>query len=223
MGCGRGADSWGWKDEQTGRYYALMARSNGTSFIDVTDPESPVYLGNLPSTSGQSTWRDVKVYADHAFIVADRIGNHGMQVFDLTRLRGLTTPLQFTADSLYTGVGSAHNVVINEASGFAYIVGAFECDGGLHMVDISMPKSPSFAGCFFEDGYTHDAQCVTYTGPDQDHQAAEICFGSNEDSLTIVDVTDKGSPVLLGKADYPQLAFSHQGWLDQEQAVFFYG
>ncbi len=223
MGGGSGSDSWGWKDTQTGRYYALMARSNGTGFIDVTDPESPVYLGNLPSTSGESKWRDIKVFADHAFIVADRIGNHGMQIFDLTRLRGVASPQQFTLDSLHPGVGSAHNVAINEGTGFAYIVGAIECDGGLHIVDINIPKSPVFAGCFFEDGYTHDAQCVTYTGPDQDHQGAEICFGSNEDTLTIVDVTDKGFPVLLGKANYPETAFSHQGWLDGEQGIFFMG
>ena len=51
IGGGSGADSWGWKDPQSGRYYALVARSSGTSFIDVTDPASPVYLGNLPTTS----------------------------------------------------------------------------------------------------------------------------------------------------------------------------
>lgn len=104
IGGGQGSDSWGWKDPQSGRYYAMVARSNGTSFVDVTDPQSPVYLGNLPSTSGNRPWRDVKVYADHAFIVADDIDDHGMQVFDLTRLRGLTSARTFTVDTLYNGV-----------------------------------------------------------------------------------------------------------------------
>ena len=54
IGGGQGADSWGWKDTETGRYYALFARSTGTSFVDVTDPRSPVYLGNLPSTTGST-------------------------------------------------------------------------------------------------------------------------------------------------------------------------
>jgi len=220
---GAGADSWGWKDSQTGRYYALLARSKGTSFIDVTDPRKPVHLGNLPSAISSSAWRDVKVYADHAFIVADNIPGHGMQVFDLTRLRGLSTPQQFSADARYTGVGGAHNVAINEDSGYAYIVGADECAGGLHMVDIRNPKAPSFAGCFSSDGYTHDVQCVTYAGPDVDHQGAEVCFASNEDSLTIVDVSDKNAPVMLGKAGYPFIGYSHQGWLDQKQGIFFMG
>ena len=223
MGGGEGADSWGWKDEQTGRYYALMGRSNGTSFIDITDPESPIYLGNLRSTSGSQPWRDVKVYADHAFIVADNISNHGMQVFDLTHLRGVQTPQEFSPDTTYRNIGPAHNVAINEQSGFAYIAGSNQCNGGLHMVDVNNPKSPAFAGCFSADGYSHDVQCVTYHGPDEDHQGAEICFASNEDSVTIVDVSNKSAPVMLSKADYPSTAYSHQGWLDEEHAMFYLG
>ena len=223
VGGGSGADSWGWKDLENNRYYALLGRSTGTSFVDVTDPTAPVYLGNLPSNAGSSSWRDVKVYANHAFIVADRIAGHGMQVFDLTRLRGVNSPQTFTVDTLYSNVGPAHNIAINEDSGFAYIVGADECAGGLHMVDVSDPKSPAFAGCFSADGYTHDVQCVTYSGPDTDHQGDEICFASNEDSLTIVNVSNKAAATMLGKVDYPLVGYSHQGWLDGSQAVFFMG
>ena len=224
IGGGSGSDSWGWKDSENGRYYVIMARSTGTSFIDVTNPESPVYLGNLPTTSGDEPWRDVKVYADHAFIVADGIPDHGMQVFDLTRLRGVVSPQQFNLDALYSGVGPAHNIAINEDTGFAYIVGSNDCAGGLHMVDIRNPKSPTFAGCYANDGYTHDVQCLTYTGPDQDHQGAEICFGSNGETFSIVDVSDKNVPVRLGKIfTYPQRSFVHQGWLNKDQAVFFLG
>ncbi len=223
MGGGDGADSWGWKDPQSGRYYALMARSNGTSFIDVTDPAAPVYLGNMPSTSGIQPWRDVKVYSNHAFVVADNIANHGMQVFDLTRLRGLTAPQLFSPDVTYRNIGEAHNVAINEDTGFAYITGSEQCSGGLHIVDVRNPKSPVFAGCFSADGYTHDVQCVLYHGPDTDYQGAEICFASNEDSLTIVDVSNKAQPVLVAKATYPSIGYSHQGWLDEDQAMFFLG
>lgn len=223
IGGGSGSDTWGWKDAETGRYFALFGRSNGTGFVEVTDPREPVYLGNLPSTSGDQPWRDIKVYENHAFIVADRIAGHGMQVFDLTRLRGVQTPQDFTVDALYTGVGPVHNVAINEDTGFAYLVGSDQCAGGLHIVDVRVPSSPVFAGCFAADGYTHDVQCVNYNGPDADHQGSEICFASNEDSLTIVDVSDKGSPVMLGKTAYPQTGFSHQGWLDEDQELFFLG
>ncbi|MPZ00750.1 MAG: choice-of-anchor B family protein, partial [Actinophytocola sp.] len=80
IGGGNGSDIWGWTDASTGKEYALMTRSNGTAFGDVTTPTSPVYLGNLPSHGGSSSWRDVKVYQNHAFVVADAINGHGMQV-----------------------------------------------------------------------------------------------------------------------------------------------
>ena len=65
-------DLWGWTDPQSGREYAIMGRADGTTFIDLSDPGNPVYLGELPLTEGAITnmWRDIKVYANHAFVVA---------------------------------------------------------------------------------------------------------------------------------------------------------
>ena len=67
-------DIWGWTDPQTGTEYALVGTQNGTGFVDLSDPTRPLLIGKLPSPNGRtSIWRDVKVYADHAFIVADRV------------------------------------------------------------------------------------------------------------------------------------------------------
>ena len=228
-------DIWGWTDPQTNREYALAGRTNGTSFIDVTDPGNPIYLGDLPMTEGAqaAAWRDIKVYSNHAYIVADGSGAHGMQVFDLTRLRNVQNPPQtFTADVLYDNVFSAHNVVINEAKAVAYIVGANSggetCGGGLHMVDISTPKEPVFAGCFADTetgiqrtGYSHDAQCVTYNGPDAEYRGREICLGANETMLSIADVTDPKNPKPISRAAYPNVAYSHQGWLTEDHRYFY--
>src|SRR5690554_7849912 len=94
-------DIWGWTDPLTGREYAPVGLSNGTSFVDVTDPSNPVYLGRLPAHSENSLWRDIKVYADHAFVVSEA-WDHGMQIFDLTRLRDVANPpATFTADAHY--------------------------------------------------------------------------------------------------------------------------
>ena len=30
------------------------------------------------------------------------------------------------------------------------------------MIDVSTPLKPKFVGCYDDDGYTHDAQCVVY-------------------------------------------------------------
>ncbi|MGW6928734.1 choice-of-anchor B family protein [Lentzea sp. NPDC054927] len=220
MGGGNGNDIWGWTDPSSGKEYAIVGRTNGTAFVDVSTPTAPKFLGNLPSNGGSSSWRDMKVYKDHAFIVADFITGHGMQVFDLTRLRTITTPQTLTADALYKEFGPAHNIAINEETGYAYAIGSNTCSGGPHMVDIRTPKSPKNAGCVAQDGYTHDNQCVIYRGPDATYRGREICFNSNEDTLTIVDVTDKANPVQIVRKAYSGAQYSHQGWLTEDQRYF---
>ena len=91
IGGGEGNDIWGWTDSSTGKQYAIMGRTNGTSFVDISDPVNPIYLGNLPPHSAAAVARDIKEYADHAFIVSEA-NNSGMQVFDLTQLRAVASP-----------------------------------------------------------------------------------------------------------------------------------
>tara|TARA_B110000503_G_scaffold136994_1_gene220398 strand:+ start:153 stop:1610 length:1458 start_codon:yes stop_codon:yes gene_type:complete len=226
-----GSDIWGWTDNTTGKEYAIAAMTNSTAFVDVTDPVNPVFLGRLDSNAGNNYWRDVKVYNDHAFIVADNVGAHGMQVFDLTKLRGLTTAQTFTADAIYDtdNLGSCHNIVINENTGVAYLVGCRNAagnrlaGGGPIFVDISNPKIPIKIDSYSEDGYSHDAQVVIYTGPDADYTNKEIYIGSNENKITILDVTDKNSVLKIAEIDYTQIGYTHQGWFTEDQRYFILG
>ncbi len=220
IGGGTGNDCWGWTDSVTGMRVALMGRSSGTSFVDITIPESPIYLGNLPTHTVNSTWRGIKVYNDHAYIISEASG-HGMQIFDLRQLRNVTNPpVQFTETAHYPGFGNAHTINVNEETGFLYPVGSQTCSGGLHMINAQSPAAPVFAGCVSSDGYTHETQCVVYHGPDAAHVGKEICFNSNEDTLTIVDVTVKSAPVQLSRTPYAGEGYTHQGWLTPDHRFF---
>ena len=220
IGGGSGNDIWGWTDPLTGREYALVGRSSGTAFVDISTPGRPVYLGDLPTKTDHSTWRGIKVFSDHAFIVSEAI-DHGMQVFDLKQLRDVTAPpVTFTETAHYAGFGSTHTLAINSRTGFAYAAGTRTCEGGLHAVDVRTPASPRAAGCFGLDGYTHETQCVVYNGPDTVYRDREICFNSNEDTLTIVDVSDKLEQVQLSRTGYGGSAYTHQGWLTEDQRFF---
>jgi len=237
MGGSRGVttnDLWGWTDPESGREYVILGMRDGTAFIDVTDPLQPTFIGKLAKTAASpaSLWRDVKVYGDHAFIVADSSGAHGVQVFALERLREFQgEPITFSETAHYGGVNSSHNLNINEESAFAFAVGNSSggetCGGALHMFNVEDPRNPAFAGCFQPPGPggravgTHDTQCVTYRGPDSRYQGREICFSSNGQAFSIGDVTDKREPMPLALATYPNLAYTHQGWLDEEQRYFY--
>ena len=219
IGGGNGNDIWGWTDSVTGKEYAIMGLTTGTAFVDISDPVNPVYMGHLPPHTGvsPSSWRDIKTYNDHAYIGSEAL-NSGMQVVDLTQLRNIASPpVTLVETAFYLGFSTSHNIVINEDSGFAYGVGG-NCAGGLHFVDIANPANPQAAGCFSSDGYTHDAQCVNYNGPDSEHAGKEICFAYNEDTLTIVDVTNKAAPVQISRTGYANRGYSHQGWLTDDQS-----
>ena len=218
-------DSWGWTDPDDGAEYYIMGLEDGTAFLDISDPVNPVYLGKLPTQTSATTWRDMKVYDNHAFIVSEATG-HGMQVFDLTRLRDVASPPEtFTADAVYNGFSDAHNIVINEDTGYAYGVGTDTFNGGVHFVDISDPLNPVAAGGYGTDGYIHDAQIVTYNGPDADYQGREIMISSNggEEVISIVDITDKNNPVGISTMAYPQSGYTHQGWFTEDQRFFLVG
>lgn len=230
-------DMWGWTDPVTKRDYALVGGAEGMTIVDISDPKRPVVIGQLPARFSQSLvfWRDIKVYKDHAFIVAEDLGS-GLQVFDLTEVRNyLGTPMTFASTATYDGYDHSHNIAINEDTGYAYVIGSDTCEGGLHMIDISSPTNPVFAGCGSTFGYIHDTQCVVYEGPDTNYVGREICFNSAtndlggpfspdrfESVLDIVDVTVKGAPVQLGRVEYPLDGYSHQGWLSNDQAYFFH-
>jgi len=222
----RANDNWGWTDPETGREYALVGRNDGASFIDITDPVNPVLVGDLPKTADTprtQLWRDIKTYENYAFIVADGAGAHGMQVFDLTRLREVAgMPVLFEPDLLYRGDGlnvveSSHNVIINEDTGFAYLTSR-GC-AGMHVVDISEPMDPTFVGCS-DPGGTHDAQCIVYGGPDEAYRGHEICLRMSGNRFQISDLTDKDNPVELSTASHPNPAYMHQGWVTDDHSYF---
>ncbi len=220
-----GNDSWGWTDPLTLREYALMCLSTGTIFVDITDGINSVVIGKLPTNTTNSIWRDVKTYGNYAFIVSEAVG-HGMQVFDLTRLRSVDPsngPIEFTADAVYEGFGNAHNIVINENNAYAYAVGTTTFSGGPHIIDISDPLNPTAAGGYSSEGYSHDGHVVTYTGPDTDYLGSEIYIGSNENEVVIIDITNKSNPALISKIDYPNVGYTHQGWFTSDMRYFILG
>ncbi len=235
MAHDRGAqlnDIWGWEDPETGKEYVLQGRTDGLSVVDISNPSIPVVVGNMMRTDGSpgAWWRDVKVYKDHAYVVADGSRQHGMQILDLTTLRDIDPadmPIELEPSGHYTGVASSHNIIINEDTGFAYAVGndsgGESCGGQLHMISLEDPKNPQFLGCYThpEFGGTHDAQCVVYHGADPDYNGKEVCLNSNGSAFIVADVSDKSNPTTVSVAYYPNTNYTHQGWLSEDHNYFF--
>lgn len=218
-----GNDIWGWTDPETGREYALSGLERVTAIVDVTNGNM-VPIATISRAT--SSWSDIKVFKNTMYIGTE--GSffspaQGIQVFDLTRLRGLQGGVgnvqSLSPDYVYDELTSSHNVVLNEQTGYLYVVGSNTCSGGLHIADLnSNPLRPEYVGCYSSDGYTHDAQCVVYNGPDTKYTGREICFNYNEDSLLIVDVTDKNNIREISNTRYSGSKYTHQGWITEDQS-----
>ena len=219
-------DNWGWTDRQTGKEYVIQGLNDGTAFIDISNPLDPVYLAKI-SVSTPSTWRDIKVFKNHAFIVSEA-NDHGLQIFDLTRLREIDAFKSLIPDKRLDTFGNAHNIAINESTGYAYVIGSQRFSGGPIIIDINDPKNPVEVGGYRNMGYSHDAQIVSYHGPDENFKGKEIYIGSNSDGgsnnkVVIVDVTDKSNPELITTKSYSGSGYAHQSWLSTDHKYLFFG
>jgi choice-of-anchor B domain-containing protein len=140
-----------------------------------------------------------------------------VQVFDMRKLEAFgprSRPAIFTADAVFTGVGSSHNIVNMADSNYLMVVGQKECSGSPYIVDIRDPLNPKKVGCQSNlDGYSHDAQVIRYSGPDSRYTGREIVISYNEDTLTIYDATVKDNLRVVSRTGYEGAQYTHQGWL----------
>jgi choice-of-anchor B domain-containing protein len=227
---GRGAGSWGWTSPE-GREFVAIAQEDGTAFAEVSTKGKLVYLGRLPQYDRApiSIWREIKGYKSY-ILIGSEAERHGIQIFDLGKLVDVnpSTPVVFSNDQDLTGfwieglpLGRSHNVVTNEEMNYGVATGFQPRDGplaaGLVFFDLTDPSNPQTLGGTGVDGYVHDAQCIVYRGPDEKYDGRDICYGYDEDSLTIFDVSDKENIKVISNTSYEGFVYTHQGWvLDPE-------
>lgn len=157
-----------------------------------------IYLGRLPQypDAEPSIWREIRGYQNY-MLIGSEAENHGVQIFDMTKLLDIdsASPVTFDGAADITGffndlpIGRSHNVAANEELGYALAVGSAPrvsaCASGLIFIDLSDITNPTSPGCAAGDGYVHDVQCLVYHGPDTAYEGTDICYGYNEDTLTM--------------------------------------
>ena len=234
------SDIWGWTSPDTGHEYAIVGTSSGVAFARITDPVNPEFLGLVATTDSNTTrnfWWDIKTYNNHAYWVTE-VNDSGVAIFDLKRLDLLgpaAADTLLTADDRYHGGGyrRAHNISINEETGFAYLTGASKhaaadpgfTDDGTIILDLKNdPLQPQEVGQILNID-SHDAQIVIYNGPDTEHQGREIAvlFNGADLEVGIYDVTDKGKIETLSVTTYAGASYAHQGWLTEDHKYMVMG
>jgi choice-of-anchor B domain-containing protein len=199
-------DVWGYVDE-LGNEYAIVGTSKGTSIVDVTDPSNPLEVFWIAGS--ESIWRDPCVHGDYAYVTTE--ASDGLLIIDLSPLPLSTVlPINTYTGTLGSPWQSAHTCFVDE-NGFAYIFGANRGNGGAIILDVqTSPMNPIEVGDF-DTWYVHDGFVRNDT-----MFLAHISDGF----LSLVDVTVKASPILLGTKTTPN-NFTHNIWpSDNGQFVF---
>ena len=199
-------DVWGYVDE-TGKEYAIVGTTEGTSILDVSDPTSPIEIFWIAGSS--SIWRDPCVQGDYAYVTTE--ANDGLLIIDLSPLPSSSVlPTSTYFGTTTPQLLSAHTCFVDE-NGFAYVFGSNRGNGGALILDVQTnPMQPTEVG-FFDNWYVHDGFVRNDT-----MFLAHISDGF----VSLVDVSDKANPILLGTKNTPN-NFSHNIWpSDDGQTVF---
>lgn len=216
-----GSDIWGFTDG-SGREYAIMGTQNGTVFFDLSNPTQPREIGSVAGAS--SIWRDIKtfVYDDsadsfsaYAFITTESA--QGIQIVDLSNV-----PESIREIPDYEGILTAHNIFIHPFSKdpFAYVLGSNLESGGVDILDISNPEGPIRVGGW-HDLYTHDFFLHDkWADPEFDGKDIGIAF-CGQVNISIIDFSDKTSPRTLKTITYPNITYSHSGWVSEDGRYLF--
>ena len=199
-------DVWGYVDE-TGKEYAIVGTTEGTSILDVSDPTSPIEIFWIAGSS--SIWRDPCVHGDYAYVTTE--ANDGLLIIDLSPLPSSSVlPTSTYFGTTTPQLLSAHTCFVDE-NGFAYVFGSNRGNGGALILDVQTnPMQPTEVG-FFDNWYVHDGFVRNDT-----MFLAHISDGF----VSLVDVSYKANPILLGTKNTPN-NFSHNIWpSDDGQTVF---
>lgn len=189
---------------QNGREYALVGCSQGMRIVDVTNPDVPVAIAQIPGPN--NLWKEIKVWKNYAYVTTEATGG-GLQIVDLSGLPNTTVPYTtYFGDGTIAGtVNKIHALHIDTTAGFVHLFGATMSDGaavGDLVLDLKPdPMNPVYVGKW-DVNYIHDG----YVNNDTLY-GGHIYAGY----FSVIDFKDKSNPVLIATTHTPG-NFTHNVW-----------
>jgi choice-of-anchor B domain-containing protein len=189
-------DCWGYT-APNGNEYALLGVLNGTSIIDVTNPQSIQEIDFVPGPS--SFWKDIKTYQHYAYVVTEQFG--GMQILDLSFL-----PDSVHLAAVYTGFQASHNIFIDSENGLLYAEGISSNPVRILSIDnAEQPVQISSFGLECHDMFVRDTLAFIAEG--------------TQGSIGIYSVTDPFQPSLVQRLIIPAGGYAHNVWTDPSNTL----
>ena len=214
-----------WGVAVNNREFAVIGSTEGTHFIDVTDPSNPeeVQFVEGAVTGPSIIHRDYHDNGCFLNAVADEPGSINatnkstLQIIDIRNLPN-SVEVVYDSDEL---IFRSHNIFIDEPNNRLYAcIANGTADPGfsaMRIFDISDPFNPEFLATHNSlEGLSiqqvHDGYFLDHIG--------YLNLGPN--GFAIADFTDPVNPILMGTMDnYIDQGYNHSGWLDQS-GIYYY-
>ncbi|MBL7817455.1 MAG: choice-of-anchor B family protein [Saprospiraceae bacterium] len=204
---------------KNGREYALLGGSLYTIIVDVTQPDTPKTIVQIPSIN--NLWKEIKTYKNIAYVTTE--GGGGLQVIDLSALPDTSVAAykayNYVGDTTRNIIDTAiigkmrafHALHVDTTKGFVYLFGGNSAvsNGGALVLDLKPdPYRPKYAGQFnintnYRANYIHDGYV------DNDTLFAAMIYNG---TFNVVDFRNKKSPTVIVSQTTPT-AFTHNVWL----------
>lgn len=191
---------------QNGQEYALVGASKGLSIVNVTNPNTPAEIVQIPGPN--NLWKEIKVYRQYAYVTTE--GGGGVQIVDLSKLPSPNLDYHsYTGTGEIEGqLGAIHALHIDETTGYLYTYGGNFSSARVHDLNAD-PYNPVYVGKYDQLGYIHDGYV--------DNDTLYACH-INSGLMSVVDMRDKTNPILLGTVETPS-RFTHNSWILSDRAT----
>ncbi len=197
------ASCWGWTSPSN-REYAIIGYWNGTAVYDITNDSNVVQCDTIPGPTSFYNYREFTVLGHYLYIVSEGQNNNaGLQIVDL---QYLPDSVKHVKNWTFAGYSTTHT--IKSDGNFLYLNGSNYNGGGIVILDVTDRENPVRRG----NGpapYSHD--CFV---KDDTVYAANIY--SPNSRMSIINVTNKDNPQLVGSFVYPN-AVCHNVWFSSNR------
>ena len=209
-----------WGIVANGTEYAIIGTTEGTHFIDISDPTAPeqVVLIEGGTTGPSIIHRDFHDHKGFLYVVADEGAFSTLQIMDLSFLPD-SVPVVYDSQQF---IRRSHNIFIDPDAEIMYSCisdGQEVSFSPLRLFDISDPFSPEVIRAYssiggFSFSQIHDAFVKNDT--------AYLNCGPG--GFIVADFSDPFAPVGLASLtpnDYPQAGYNHSGYLSEDGTTYY--
>jgi choice-of-anchor B domain-containing protein len=209
------AGCWGWYNPADNKEYAIVGGSNGTYFIEITNPATPVVRDYIPGIQVNCVWREIKTYQNYCYIVSDDSPPNGLQIADMSYLPD-SVHVVHSGNSI---IEQCHTIFVdgNKLYG-GYVRGGVVGFGtSMAVFSLANPAAPSLLRRLDQDdptiGLVHDMFVRNDT----------VYASCGYDGLFMYKFnTNNTFSALANLTSYPEQGYNHSGSLTDDGHTFIF-